>query len=174
MWLVQVGISLKVDPEFFFRHLDFLSSLSSENVFAQPSLVSASSNVMQFSYITIGENRQPYATTAQQDIDNLRHCAAKDMAEYYNRLAKSIDRSQGQSLVRQYHFLDDKHFAIEQRASICFQKLDRDWTGKWSPVNHLPTLILVQLWFGLTLGSHYRKASQVHGYHQRPQTGRPE
>lgn len=130
-WLVHIGVSCQIDPEYFSRHLDFLSNLSSRRYFAQPSLVSTSQNVIQFNYMSIGECSGQYAGNEQSSIDNLRYSATREMTEYFNDLGKRVDgsRSRSDSMVRAYHILDRKHFAIEQQVSICFQQLDKSWTG---------------------------------------------
>jgi hypothetical protein len=130
-WLVYVGVTCQIDPEYFFRHLDFLSNFSSRRYFAQPSLVSASQNVIQFSYMTIGEGFSQNGENERANVDNSRHSATKEMMEYFNDLGKRVDgsRSRSESMVRAYHILDHKHFAIEQQVSICFQQLEKGWTG---------------------------------------------
>ncbi|KAJ8110763.1 hypothetical protein OPT61_g6474 [Boeremia exigua] len=126
-WLVHAGVACRIDPEFFSRNLDFLSS---RMYFAQPSLVSTSQNVIQFTYMTIGERSGHFGDHNRLDVDDLRHSAKQDMLEYFNDLAKRVDRSasRSESMVRAYHVLDRKHFAIEQQVSICFQQLDKGWT----------------------------------------------
>jgi hypothetical protein len=130
-WLVHVGVACLIDPEYFSRHLDFLSNLSSRRYFAQPSLVSTSQNVIQFSYMTVGEDYNQHGGNDQSNVDDLRHSATREMTEYFNDLGKRVDasRSISESMVRAYHILDRKHFAIEQQVSICFQQHDKGWTG---------------------------------------------
>lgn len=86
---------------------------------------------MQFSYMTVGEDYSQYGVDSRSNIDELRHSATKEMAEYLNDLGKSLDasRSISESMVRAYHVLDRRYFAIEQQVSICFQQHDKGWTG---------------------------------------------
>jgi hypothetical protein len=134
-WLVQAGISYHIDPEFFFRHLDFLSHMSSKQYFAQPLLMSTSRNIIQLKYMTIAEFPPQLSDLDQHGLDELRGAAMRDMAEYFNNLGKKVARntSAAESIVRGYHVLDNNHFVIEQQASICLGLSDKGWTGRDLP-----------------------------------------
>ncbi|KAH7348147.1 hypothetical protein BKA66DRAFT_382139, partial [Pyrenochaeta sp. MPI-SDFR-AT-0127] len=130
-WLVYAGIVFHLDPEYFFRHLSFLSNLSSKRYFAQPSLMSTSRNVIQLNYMTIGEFSTQLGDIDQIELDDLRDSAVRKMSEYYNDLGKRVSRnaSSSESMVRAYHVLDKNHFAIEQQASICLGTTEKGWTA---------------------------------------------
>jgi hypothetical protein len=129
-WLVQVGVSYHVDPEFFSRHLDFLSYMSGKNYYAQPSLPTAR-NMFQLSYTTIGQFPQSTFVN-QRALDDLRVSAAEYMSAYYRDIGNKINRkmSDSESIVRAYHVLDKQHFAIEQRISVYVHFTGENWTGK--------------------------------------------
>jgi len=130
-WLVQAGTLYHIDPEFFFRHLSFLS-MSSKQYFAQPSLLSMSRSILQLNYMTIGEFPTQRGDMDQSELDHLRESTRKNMLTYFNELGKKIDRnmSSSESIVRAYHVLDKHHFAIEQQATICLGMTEKGWTGK--------------------------------------------
>ncbi|KAF1850930.1 uncharacterized protein K460DRAFT_400964 [Cucurbitaria berberidis CBS 394.84] len=130
-WLVHAGASFHIDPEFFFRHLDFLSNLSSKRYFAQPSLMSTARRIIQLNYMTIGEFPAHSGDMGQSELDHLRDSATRDMSEYFNELGKRVSRNAcgSESIVRAYHVLDQSHFAIEQQASICLGLTEKGWTA---------------------------------------------
>ncbi|KAF1947044.1 hypothetical protein EJ02DRAFT_508222 [Clathrospora elynae] len=129
-WLVQAGASYHVDPEFYLRHLDFLSSMSAKQYFAQPSLISTSRNIIQLKYMTIGEFPPQLGDIDQHELGDLRNAATRELAEYFNELGKKVSRnmSASESIIRGYHVLDKNHFAIEQQASICLGLTEKGWT----------------------------------------------
>ncbi|KAI8940904.1 hypothetical protein NX059_002162 [Plenodomus lindquistii] len=130
-WLVHAGTCYHLDPEFFFRHLEFLSILSTKTYFSQPSLLSTSRNIIQLNYMTIGEFPTQMNDLEQAGLDDMRDAATRDMSSYFNDLGKKVGRnkSASESIVRAYHILDKHHFAIEQQATICLAMTEKGWTA---------------------------------------------
>lgn len=142
-WLSRIGAAYCIDPEFFQRHLDFLSTMGRRNCFAQPSLLSASKNIIQLSYYTIGQLEGYSEDVSQREIEAFRQASDKEMVSYMNNLSKQIagDSSPSDSMVRGYSILDQNHFVIEQRISMCVGQMESGWTGQYKgedPVIYYP------------------------------------
>jgi hypothetical protein len=129
-WLAYTGAAYHIDPEFFGRHLDYLSRIGRKNYYNQPSLLSTSRRIVQLSYMTIGESNQ-HKIEKQEYLDALRSDSDKAMLNYFSTLVKSMTMNSPhfESIVRSHHVLDTEHFAIEQQISICFTPSGRGWTG---------------------------------------------
>jgi hypothetical protein len=130
-WLVHLGSIYRIDPTFFLNHLSFLSNLSSERLFAQPSFTSMLP-ARRFSYFTIGKFSAGSMSKDQDHLDQLRDIAKREMTVYVNDLNERINRSisPSASIVRAFHVLDEQHFVIEQQVSIYFQQTsEKGWTG---------------------------------------------
>jgi hypothetical protein len=131
-WLAYVGATYRIDPSFFFRHLDFLTNRRKMQYYAQPAIESTQCYMAHFTYITLGEFPATAGIEGYTDLNQMRSNAEQDMIKYLTALEGQI--SQGASIIRGFHVLDRKHFAIEQQVSICFQQTEeKDWTGKIKP-----------------------------------------
>jgi hypothetical protein len=60
----------------------------------------------------------------------MRGSDKKAMAVYQHPLFTGTEFKTGNAIVRNYTALDETHFAIEQRISICVQELGASWAGK--------------------------------------------
>lgn len=131
-WLVYAGVAYHIDPEFFQRHLNFMSTLGRKNYFSYPNLLSGSRHMMQLSYMTIGEFPSQSAGSNQEEVDAFRNSVDSEMEEYFNTIGRKITTTSPlfESIVRSYHVLDKEHFAIQQQISICFAQTEKAWTGK--------------------------------------------
>jgi len=131
-WLVYAGVTYHIDPEFFQRHLNFMSTLGRKNYFSYPALLSGSRHMINLSYMTIGEFPGQLAGSNQEELDVLRNSVDNEMEEYFNIIGRKITTSSPlfESIVRSYHVLDKEHFAIQQQISICFAQTEKAWTGK--------------------------------------------
>lgn len=49
---------------------------------------------------------------------------------YEHGLMVGVDFKRGDSVVRDFAVLDEKHFVIEQEMSLCLCHIERDWIGK--------------------------------------------
>ncbi|KAI9712293.1 MAG: hypothetical protein M1820_001506 [Bogoriella megaspora] len=130
-WLLEVGATYHIDPEFFQRHLDFLSAMGSRDYFVQPSLLSTSRYIIQLEYMSIGELPSQAREMSQGELDSLRASNKSDMLEYLATIDKNMTTKPPtfESIVRSCYLLDKSHFAIEQRISICFnQTSSSGWT----------------------------------------------
>lgn len=126
-WLRNLGAVYHIDPEFYQRHLDFLSTAGRENHFVLPSLPSASDSIVQLSYFTISKPSvlkdllaHEAKSTGPQTIDELRRTSRQDMDSHLMNLTQHItlESSIGDSIVRDFHVFDSLHFALEQRMTL--------------------------------------------------------
>lgn len=134
-WLSTIGANYKVDPEFFNRHLDFMSSVGRIDYFSSPSFPSAQPTLLQVPYITIGQIENATRQANQHGIDGMRlECAGK-MADFRKAVQQRFecDHGTGESLVRGFHLHDDLHFALEQRISIALTKVCGNWQREFLP-----------------------------------------
>jgi hypothetical protein len=128
-WLSTIGADYKVDPEFFNRHLDFLSGVGRIDYFSSPSFPSAQPMLMQLPYITIGQIENATRQANQHGIDGMRVECAKKMVDFRRAVQQRFecDQGTGESLVRGFYLHDDLHFALEQRVSIALTKVSGNW-----------------------------------------------
>ncbi|KAF2108476.1 hypothetical protein BDV96DRAFT_652727 [Lophiotrema nucula] len=130
-WLAYAGASYHIDPEFFQRHLDFLLTMSRKRYFAYPPLISASRNIIQLSYMTVGECSSQGGDIDQAELDDLRMSSDMDMRHYFNLMSKGISQtsSPADSIVRDYFLLDKDHFVIHQQVSVYIAQRDKGWAN---------------------------------------------
>jgi hypothetical protein len=129
-WLTALGGALMVDPEYFQRHLEFLSTTGRVDYFPLPTLPSASNHIIQLRYYTIGRLVDPSPTP--EAIAELRKISQKEMVSYRTNLVKSFDNNNGvgRSIIRDFSIFDSGHWVIEQVISLCVTNSDLGWTGK--------------------------------------------
>jgi hypothetical protein len=118
-WLNLIGSRYLVDPEFFARHLDFLSPMTSASSFTVPALPSSSWNMMQLQVTTIGSRDCERRAYKQEEIDAMRHSKKTEMASYDQELSAGNGIRVGNAMVCHCSTLDETHFAIEQQISVC-------------------------------------------------------
>ncbi|KAL8731033.1 MAG: hypothetical protein Q9166_003684 [cf. Caloplaca sp. 2 TL-2023] len=123
-WLSSIGSKYRVDPEFFQRHLDFWSTTGRLDYFPLPSLRSSSENLIELCYVSIGQKESIGAKGTPEENDASRQACDKAMDNYTHNLNVSLDSGcgLGTSIVRNFDFQDETHFAIEQRISIYLAK----------------------------------------------------
>lgn len=52
-----------------------------------------------------------------------------DMETYHHRLTVDSNVKIGDAIVRSFSTLDEMHFALEQRVSICLRNIGQSWIG---------------------------------------------
>ena len=126
-WLNAVGVRYRGDPEYFRRHLD---KTFSQRIFDLPSLPSSSKNIVQIPIITIGA-RSDTGVLKRSELQSERRKADLYVREHL----RNMDRSAkiGTSIVRRLQILDETYFTCEQEATICVQRREGSWTGKFFP-----------------------------------------
>lgn len=131
-WLRLIGSKYHVDPEFFSRHMDFGLTEDRLNNFSLPPLPSSSWHLMRLHIMTIGFRDTLARKYRQDDIDSLRRDGNNQMENYNHQLTLGSNFEVGDSIVRNYSTLDETHFSIEQRVSVCLQNMGHRWASESS------------------------------------------
>jgi hypothetical protein len=126
-WIKTIGSFCRIDPEVFRWNLRFLNR---QDYFSFPSLPSVSSNVVKLRFVTIGLRESMGSQSAQATVDILRAQGIEEMHRYQQYLMVNNGIKKGDSIVRDYFVIDDKHFCIEQEITVSFNKLGKTWTGR--------------------------------------------
>lgn len=126
-WVSAIGSTYRIDPEFFRRHMDFLSKTVHRKPFSSPSLPSTSSNMFRLCVSTILHRDHP----RDQDIQHQRRDSSLRFGSYKSQQLGSAKLSCGDSLVRDYSTLCSSFSVLEQWISICITKQDKGWASTW-------------------------------------------
>jgi hypothetical protein len=130
-WLNELGAKYNIDPEFFHRHLSFLSR---DDITAQDpafTLPSFQRTIFQMTVTSIGVHNIPF----DGDIEVRRSFAKSQMENYTHALQSGKVWNPRQSVVRSYNVYDKTQFSIEQNLTIYVTMVDKErkrWLGKLS------------------------------------------
>jgi hypothetical protein len=128
-WLNHIGSKFDIDPEFFFRHLQFdqlQRTPTHPTHFFMPSLPSVAEIIpIRITSILSDYSSQP------DTIADLRRSCKEHMAEYLNNLTNSLKVSISEPIVRRFSVHDKQHFSIEQMITICvtYNTSTQGWMG---------------------------------------------
>ncbi|KAF7506835.1 hypothetical protein GJ744_011181 [Endocarpon pusillum] len=123
-WLCSIGASYDVDPEFFRRHLAFLTTSSDDsNQDGASKMPSSSANMFHFRLPTIGSYTGPVHTRGAQTLGGLRDMMQASMNLCRHKLRIGAGWKTGDSIVRQYNVHDIDQFSIEQAVTVYFSRL---------------------------------------------------
>lgn len=125
-WVSVLGSKYNIDPEFFRRHMDFLSANIDRHAYSFPSLASSSDNIFRLCVSTI-LHRDDFGG---QDLQSQRARQATQLGTYKTQQLGSVKVCCGDSLVREYSTICSRFSVIEQWISIYVTKTDRGWAGK--------------------------------------------
>ncbi|KAK4443192.1 hypothetical protein QBC34DRAFT_213421 [Podospora aff. communis PSN243] len=168
-WVAELGSRYRVDPEYFYRHLDFFDSdllfQSHGSCFNRPSLLSTSNNIIHIPVMTILTETGVYPGWEVYANSTHRRSWLVKQVSLYRRTFRSSARC-GDSTVREYSVLSNRHSVMEQRISVCItddgpgwvalicmdigRDLEKSPTGPWfqrldgKPVVRLTPLPVVQ------------------------------
>ncbi|KAM5431187.1 putative pseudouridine 5'-phosphatase [Microsporum canis] len=123
-WVAAIGSKYNIDPEFFRRHMDFLSASVLRHSFSFPSLASSSNNIFRLCVSTI-LHREDFGG---QDLQSQRSEQSTGLRNYKLRQLGSTRICCGDSLVREYSTVCSSFSVIEQWISLCIVKTDKGWT----------------------------------------------
>jgi hypothetical protein len=131
-WVAELGSRYRIDPEYFYRHLDFFDSdlmfQSHGSCFNKPSLLSTSNNIIHIPVMTILTETgvypgwEVYANSAAR-----RSWLAKQVSLYRRTFRRSAKC--GDSTVREYSVLSNRYSVMEQRISVCIIDDEPGWVG---------------------------------------------
>ncbi|KAB8257971.1 hypothetical protein BDV32DRAFT_151784 [Aspergillus pseudonomiae] len=124
LWVSIIGSKYNIDPEFFRRHMDFLSASIDRHSYSSPSLASSSNNIFRLCVSTI-LHRDDFGG---QDIQSQRSYQSTELVAYKKQLG-STRVCCGDSLVREYSTVCSRFSVIEQWISLCIMKTDTGWTA---------------------------------------------
>lgn len=123
-WLSTIGAFCHVDPELFRWFLRYRAGPGSDNYFdSAPSIMS---NIFRFKFFTIGSKNQRHLSS-QEEVDALREKAANDLQRYQNDLRGNWALKPGDSIVRNFHVLDERHCVIEQEILFSIFDIGKTW-----------------------------------------------
>jgi hypothetical protein len=122
-WLNLIGSKYRVDPEFFYRHLDFKPTDDRSSNFSNPPLPSSSWHLIRLPVMTNGTRDPVRSRVKQEDINRLRKEGDDALkAQHHRLMTRDFELHLGDSIIRHYHTFDEIHFSMEQRVSICMQE----------------------------------------------------
>ncbi|RAL14030.1 uncharacterized protein BO97DRAFT_469319 [Aspergillus homomorphus CBS 101889] len=124
-WVSAVGSKYNIEPEFFRRHLDFLSASIDRHSYSFPSLGSSSDNIYRLRVSTL-LHRDDFGG---QDLRSQRSQESKELGIYRIQQLGSGKVRCGDSLVREYSTLCPRFSVIEQWISLCITKTDGGWAA---------------------------------------------
>lgn len=129
-WVSAIGSKYNIDPEFFRRHMDFLSTSIHRHAYGFPSLVSSSNNIFRLCVSTL-LHRDGFGG---QDLHSQRSDQSAKLGTYKIQQLGTTRVCCGDSVVREYSTICSCFSVIEQWISLCIVKRDRGWTG----TSHMP------------------------------------
>lgn len=129
-WILALGAKYEVDPEFFSRHMDFRKSRSSlAPSYSVPALPSTSWHMMRLPCMTIGTRDGQQIRGNAANILRARRQAEMSMERYVNELVRGVNFRTGDSIIRDYHLLDERNFVLEQLLTVCLKLASPHWIG---------------------------------------------
>ncbi len=124
-WLSAIGSKYHIDPEFFRRHMDFLSTSIDRHAYSFPSLAT-SSTIIRLCVSTI-LHRDDFGA---QDLQTQRLEQTTELTSYRIQQLGSTRVRCGDSLVREYSTVCPRFSVLEQWISLFITKTDEGWAGK--------------------------------------------
>lgn len=128
-WISIIGSRFRIDPEFFNRHLAFMTTLVYRSAFSTPSLPSSCRNIITLRINTIIEQNGFCPRSEYRNLSARRRSEAASLKSYA-RLYQTRARY-GDSIVREYYTLDERFSIVEQEISVCIRKSKQDWFGTY-------------------------------------------
>ena len=128
-WLNELGARYKIDPEFFYRHLCFLSN-GQHKIRPEPFVLpSSQATIFQLAMTSVGVQESRTHT----GINIGRIDVTKRMEAYLHNLKIGQGWRCGNSVVRSFTTHSENEFSIEQAITIYVASTDKEterWLGK--------------------------------------------
>lgn len=124
-WISAIGSKYQVDPDFFRRHMDFLSVSVDRHAYSFPPLPSTSHNIFRLCVSTILHRDH----SGERDLHTQREDQNLQLATYRMQKLRSTNVSCGDSLVRDYSTLCSSFSVLEQWISVYVTKKEKGWAG---------------------------------------------
>ena len=125
-WMSVIGSKYGIDPEFFMRHMDFLSASIDRHAYSLPSLAISSNNMFRLC-VSILLHRDDFGG---QDLQLQRSDQSTELGAYRIQQLGSTKVCCGDSLVQEYSTVCSSFSVIEQWISLCITKTDKGWAGR--------------------------------------------
>ncbi|KAI9685648.1 MAG: hypothetical protein M1820_010757 [Bogoriella megaspora] len=125
-WLIRLDSFFHIDPTIFNNYLRFRG----KKEFPILSLLSSLNHVVRLNICSIGNRGTKGAATSQIEIDKLRMEASESQRLYEHDLGRVRDCKRGDSIVRAYYVLDEKHFIIEQEVLVYLIEAAGSWSDE--------------------------------------------
>lgn len=125
-WVSAIGSRYNIDPEFFLRHMNFLSTSIDRHAYSFPSLATSSDNIFRLCVSTLF-HRDDFGG---QDLRSQRLEEVAGLERYKMQQLGTTKVSCGDSLVREYSTVCSSFSVLEQWISLCVAKTERGWSGK--------------------------------------------
>ncbi|CAG8410499.1 unnamed protein product [Penicillium salamii] len=122
-WVSVIGSKYNIDPEFFRRHMDYLSASVERHSYGFPSLSSSSNNIFRLCVSTL-LHRDDFGG---QDLQSQRSDQSVELAAYKIQQLGSTKVSCGDSVVREHSTVCSSFSVIEQWISLCITKTNGTW-----------------------------------------------
>ncbi|KAF2009120.1 hypothetical protein BU24DRAFT_90890 [Aaosphaeria arxii CBS 175.79] len=122
-WVSTIGSKYNIDPEFFRRHMDFLSASVDRHAYSFPSLASSSNTIFRLCVSTL-LHRDDFGG---QHLQSQRSGQSTELGTYRIQQLGSTRVCCGDSLVREYSTLCPCFSVIEQWISLCVTNTDKGW-----------------------------------------------
>lgn len=131
-WLNEVGAVFRIDPEFYRRHLYYMSTDAQGHFSAQTQL-SSMVNMARFRITTLGIRMRKSGPRDQGAMDKLRKEVVGEMERYHKGISRTTgsDCAAGDTVIRDFSMHDHEHFSIEQDLSIYVTTNSRENTSKY-------------------------------------------
>lgn len=126
LWVAALGSKYNVDPEFFRRHMDFLSPSINRHAYSFPSLTTTSNNIYRLCVSTI-LHRDDFSG---EDLQRQRSYHYSELGTYRIQQLGSSRVCCGDSLVREYSTLCSSFSVVEQWISLYLARTESGWSGK--------------------------------------------
>jgi hypothetical protein len=127
-WLNSLGAMFKIDPEFYYRHLSFMSAEIEARSPWDLILPSHQSFIFQTTVTSVGY--QPASNGV--DVVSKRILAERAMQTYFQTLKRTDGWSITNSVVRNCSIHDEQEFSVDQAITICVTKAENEvGDGRW-------------------------------------------
>lgn len=139
-WISHIGAFCYTDPELFRWFLRYRAEPGSDCYFDfAPSMMS---NILRFKFFTIG-SKNYRNRSSQKEVNTFREKAAENFRAYQAELRNSWALRPGESIVRSFHVLDERHCVIEQEIVVSTFDIGKTWMGRPLAELHMSKLLIV-------------------------------
>ena len=162
-WLNLLGSQLRISPEYFRRHLDFLEP---KNYYDLPAPQSSLRDIVHIKITTICTREVPIT---QQQIEHERREEREVIVKHQQQLAQH--GKLGDSIVRRFAIHNKTVFTLQQNISCCVEKYNMDGRVCFlvkDMIHAAQELMIDQGLYGLMSAKTYMREPRAHGLLNSP------